>query len=1050
MMKKLLILCLFCFCTLYGMGQNMVSGTVVDEYGTGVIGATVLLKGTTKGVMTGPGGLFSIDVDKFPAELAISFLGYVPQNQTVKGPVKDLRIELETEQQALDETVVIAYGTQKKASVVASLSSATAKDIMKAPVGNVGSALTGRLTGLTTMQNSGQPGAEAPTIRIRGKATLNNADPLVIVDGVERSSGGRIQESANADLMKGYMSGWETINPNDIESVTILKDASATAVYGVKGANGVLIITTKKGLSGKATVTYSGSFGLSVPTRLRHNIGSYAYLYYQNEMGYNDGTGATTSFEDLMKYRYHFNDYLYPSMDYADYILKKYSPKTEHNVSVRGGNDFVKYYASVGYYSEDGLVKKKAGYGFNPNNEYRRLSLRTNLDFQFTKRLSASINIDGRFERRQGNNSPGDNQFFWKLYQAKPWSTAGFDADNRYIITGTDPNPTIITMLFAGGNYTRNQVTANTVFSLKYDLDFITKGLSAQGKYSFDSFSDAGYNRVRQYASYRPIELEDGTIYMQKSGNDGPLTSSAVGSQKRRKEYAEVSLNYARSFGDHNVTALAMYNMEKSRYYESSFADVPHAYLGFVGRATYNYKSRYFLDFSIGINGSENFPKGKRFGTFPAVAVGWAISEEPFMESIRKTVSFLKIRGSYGEVGNDRTNSRFLYLPTTFGGLPGGTVYYVGDQSNPQHTTLRPIQEGKAPNYNVTWETAKKYNLGIDAKFFDDRLSFVFDIFKEMRSDILTDMVNYPSFVFPDFQTNAQANGYHTLYLTNKENYAKVRNQGFEVELGWDGTIGKNFSYFVKGSYAYTINKTLQLSESSKDYPYQYATGHMLDEISGLICEGIYDSYEEINNPNNPYNTYNPNPVPGDLKFKDVNGDMKIDDKDNVYFGNSNMPRSTFTASLGFNYKGLDFSMLFQGGAGFYYMPQQENRVHFFEGGAAFGGVEERWTPTGRSKWYPILHTTNNQQTGNFVNSSFWAYDATYLRLKNIELGYNLPQKWMKSIGIDNIRVFLTAQNVWTWTPTHQMKNFDPESIQHRTIFYPLMQIYNVGVSITF
>lgn len=224
----------------------------------------------------------------------------------------------------------------------------------------------------------------------------------------------------------------------------------------------------------------------------------------------------------------------------------------------------------------------------------------------------------------------------------------------------------------------------------------------------------------------------------------------------------------------------------------------------------------------------------------------------------------------------------------------------------------------------------------------------------------------------------------------------------------------------------------------------------MLDEISGLICEGIYDSYEEINDPNNPYNTYNPNPVPGDLKFKDVNGDMKIDDKDNVYFGNSNMPRSTFTASLGFNYKGLDFSMLFQGGAGFYYMPQQENRVHFFEGTGAFQGVEERWTPTGRSKWYPILHTTNTQQTGNFVNSSFWAYDATYLRLKNIELGYNLPQKWMKSIGIDNIRVFLTAQNVWTWTPTHQMKNFDPESVQNRTIFYPLMQIYNVGVSITF
>ncbi|MCD8174140.1 MAG: TonB-dependent receptor [Alistipes sp.] len=1045
MIKKLLLTCLISAAGFHALGQNRVPGRVIDEGGQPLAGVAVVLEGTGRGVVTGGDGSFTIEIPAFPAELTFSFLGYAPWKVVLEArPTGQLVVEMKEEASEMETVVVVGYGQQRKISIVGAVSTTSSKEIVKAPVGSLGSALTGRLTGLTTIQNSGQPGAESPTLRIRGVSTLTDANPLIIVDGVEQASGGRYVFEEGS--YSGAYSGWESINPNDVESISILKDASSTAVYGVKGANGVIIITTKKGFSGEPVVSYTGSYGVSTPIRLRHNIGSYEFGLYANEGHYNDGRAAYMSYDNMMRYRYGYDDVLYPSMDYTDYMLKKASHKHAHNISIQGGGGIVKYFTSVGYYDENGMIRNIKALGFNPNMTYNRMNLRTNLDFNFTKRLSASLNIDSRMEKRSGASSPSDSHFFYLLYKPFPWSSPGFDEEGRYIKNGSDTMVAMWELMLQGGYYTFNQVTNNTLFMVRYELDFITNGLSTQAKYSFDSFVFIKDKRSKTgFATYQPVEV-DGEIYLKKSGEDGTLARMSPDRDKRRKEYFELALNYDRSFGRHTVTGLALYNVEKSRYYMSSYYDVPHAYLGFVGRATYNYDNRYFGEFNIGINGSENFPKGQRFGTFPAYSAGWAISEESFMEGARRVVNFLKIRGSYGEVGSDYASTRFLYINSVFSNYPGSYFQYYGEPSTGSDYRT-PLQEGKTPNYNVTWETARKSNIGIDARFFSSRLSLTVDVFREIRGNILASMETYPSYLYMDMDSHGPMANLN--YFTDT-NYAKVKNQGIEVELGWDGSIGQEFRYFVKGTYAYSKNKALRLSETDQYYPYLYRTGRPLNEMRGLIAEGYWDSYEEIHNPNNPYNTFNPNPIPGDIKYRDVNGDMKIDEKDMVPLGKSNIPRTTFTASLGFDWKGLEVSALFQGASDVAYHPTYENQIMMMEGWGSFTWIADRWTPQQRNAKYPVLHYTNVESSSNYQRSTYWAYDATYVRLKNLEIAYNLPQRWFSRIRINGIRVFANGQNLWTWTKTPEMKRYDPEMVQTRTVYYPLMKIYNFGASVNF
>ena len=1023
---------------------SQIRGKITDVNGAPLPGVTIAEKGTSNGTITGNDGNYQIGLTTgTSAVLVYSFIGFEKQEIQVTNN-STVNVTLKESTTALDEVVIVGYGEQKKATVTGAITTVTADELIKSPTGSITTAMAGRLPGLITMQRSGQPGAESPTLRIRGVSTLNGADPLVIVDGIERASG---YVPAGESSASGGVSGYEQINPNDIESISILKDASATAVYGVRGANGVIIITTKKGITGKPKIDVSGNYGMSTPIRLRNNVSSYDWGVYANEGNANDGVAPAMNIEKLQNYLSGENPILYPSLNYVDYILNDWAPRQNYNVSMNGGTSSVRYFVSTGYLNEEGLVKD-VGYGFDPNYHYNRLNLRSNIDIDFTNTLTGSVNIDSRIENRGGPNAPYDAAFFWKMSQAQPFLSPGF-VDGKYISTTTMSEAPIMQWILGGGNYRSLQTTVNTVFSLKQKLDFITPGLFTQGKFSYDSWYVEKYTRTKTYATYTPIDL-GGTIYFKRSGSESQLSYNLDAnnqSNKMRKNYLELSVNYARSFGGHTLTALALYNQSKSFFTESQNRDIPRSYLGFVSRVTYSYLNKYLAEFNFGLNGSENFPRGdgKRFGKFPAFSVGWVASDEAFMEPV-SFVDHLKFRASYGMVGNDRIGGqRFLYVSGSFVNVPGAhTVYYGLPTSTSSYLGL---QEGRMANENITWEVAEKINLGIDSKLFKDQLSFNIDVFKENRSNILTFMATIPWMMMPNMQYGGT--GWATGNIAPPANYAKVENKGYEIELGWDSKIGK-VGYFINGSLTHAENKRTRISEATQYYPWLYGQGQSIGQYYGFVAEGYYDSFGEIHDINNPFSTYGKNLIPGDIKYKDINGDMKIDANDVVPIGYSNTPLKTASLNLGFDYAGFDFSVLFQGAMQVSYHPADEAQIQFYGGNNAFDWVENRWTPESRDKaTYPVLHQLayNYSSSHTFRTSSYWLKDASYVRLKNMELGYILPKSFTQKISISNARVYLNGQNLFT---LDKLKYWDPESIQSRLVLHPIMKIYNVGISMTF
>lgn len=1035
--------------------EHTVSGEVVDDAGNPISGATIVVPGTRAGAVSDINGKFSIQVP-LDGTLAVSFLGYKPQ-QVEPGNSAAIRIVLELDATGIDDVVVVAYATQKRASVVGAISSMSGKDIQKAPTGDIATALTGRLPGFSTVQQSGQPGGALPDIRIRGQGGV-----LVIVDGIERQGGSRLGES---DAAVGNLSGWETISPQDIESVSILKDASATAVYGVRGANGVIIITTKQGRSGKAQVQYNGSFSLSQPTNLSQTVNSADYIMYNREGNFNDGviSSGDYTFERYNRHRYNYDPILYPSMNMNDYLLREVAHKHEHNVSVRGGDDVVRYYASVGYYGEDGIVKNITGFPMDPNQHYDKLSLRSNLDFTLTKNLTLGINMDVRFENRAGTSSgygdasATDGRFFQFMYLAKPWITPGFDADGRYIqsFVPEATSPQILESILRSGVYDLKQITANNIINARYDLgNLITKGLSVQAKYSFDFYSFNNAHRLKtgglgEY--FIPMETDGGMAY-KKMGEPSVLGYSQLQSGKFKKDYFEASLNYERTFGEHAVTGLLLFNSEKRAYNVGSPADIPRSYLGYVTRLTYGYADKYLAEFNMGINGSENFPKNKRFGIFPAFSVGWVISEEEFMADAKTYVNFLKIRGSHGIVGSDSGGGRFIYIDGVYNYYPhtndsaGNRNGFYGNFGDQNRIFIKALQEGTVANPNVTWATAAKTNIGLEGNFLKNRLSFIFDYFWEKRKDIITIMQNQPSYLYPSGLADF-GNPYQVM-----ANYNRTSTQGFEVSLGWNQHINE-FSYYARASYSYAVTTLDRVSEPKYEYPWLYSNGTRSGQVRGLIAEGFWSSWSEINNPDNPYNTFGNNPVPGDLKYKDVNGDMKIDSNDMVEIGYANnYPPSSFALDLGAGWKGLNLSLLFQGSTGMKFMPGDTNKILMGSGKGIFEWISDRWTPTNTDATYPVLHSAaaNVESASNFQNSTFWAYDATYVRLKNAVLSYSLPHSVLQGSILSEVTISLMGQNLLTWRKDDRMKMYDPEQVATGRTLYPIMKVYSIGVNLTF
>lgn len=1004
--------------------SKQVTGVVKDASGETVIGASVVEKGTTNGTITDFDGNFKLTVgDK--AVLQISFVGYTTQDVPVTGKTSFV-ITLKEDAEMLEEVVVVGYGAQKKESVVGAISQVSNKELLSSPAANVSQAIAGKISGVITSQTSGAPGSDDTQIYIRGRATFaGDGQPLVLVDGIERS--------------------FSQIAPDDIETISVLKDASATAVYGVRGANGVMLITTKRGKEQKPEVSLTANWQIQSPTRKDTYLNAYQSVSLLEEALANDGLPSQFSASDLEMYRKScdgqlsgLDAMLYPNVDWYDQVLKSSSPAQRYNVSVRGGTKRMRYYASGEFYDQRGLIKNLSNdkYGNSSSPSFRRYAFRANMDLFLTKDLTFSINFGTRFEERRGSNTDERadySQIFYQMNHTPGWLfPVSYEVQNgsetKTLYGGSSQYQNNIVAALAEGGYYRATNTINeTNFILDYKLDWLTEGLSVKGMASFDY--DSYYKRLysNTFATY---ELNDRDNYTSadaynKFNADGELVGSK-NSDTIYKLYMEAQINYSRKFGRHDVTGMLLYNQNDYR----KNSDLAKRYQGLVGRATYGYDDRYLAEVNFGFNGSENFISGKRFGFFPAFSLGWRISNEAFMESTKDWLNNLKLRASYGEVGNDvykvnGVDQRFLYEEKW---NQIGNDYYFGTTGNSG------IFETQYPNYAVTWERAKKYNVGLEFGLWNGLLNGNVDFFYEKRNDILTEYQTRPQWVGV-----AMAAG----------NLGETKNSGYEIELKHNNRIGKDITYNVGITYSHARNEIISKDEPALKTAYRKREGHPINQYFGLLCDGFV-TQADIDGGNLPVSTFG-NVKVGDLKYRDMNNDGFIDDRDETFMGYSDIPENTFALNLGVNYKGWGFSVMFQGVNHVSRYYDAESMYAFVNGGKVKEHHLDRWNPNESESYnlanakYPLLHY-DSYGDHNQRQNSFFLKDGSFVRLKNIELSYTLPTHWSKVAGMSDCRLYVNANNLLTWD--HLDDLCDPES--NGSNRYPIMKTVNFGVNIKF
>lgn len=1007
-----------------------VRGVVKDTSGETIIGASVLEKGTTNGVITDFDGQFVLSVSSQNAVLQISYVGYKTEEVSVKGK-SALVVTLKEDTEVLEEVVVVGYGAQKKESVVGAISQVSSKELLKSPSGNVSQALAGKISGVITSQTSGAPGADDAQIYIRGRASFaGDNQPLILVDGVERE--------------------FSQISPDDIETISVLKDASATAVYGVRGANGVMLITTKRGKEQKPVVSLTANWQVQSPTRENTYLDSYNSVVLLEEALANDGLASQYSADDIEMYRKSslgqlsgLDEMLYPNVNWYDTVLRNFAPAQRYNVNIQGGTKRVRYFASAEYYNQQGLFKNFSTdqYGNSSNSSYNRYAFRGNLDFLVTDDLTVSVNFGTRFEERRTPNSNESmdgsySEVFYELNHTPGWLfpvyyTIGDDDASRQILYGgNSQNQNNIVGRLAEAGFSRATNTINeTNFIINYDLSKITQGLSVKGMASFDY--NAYYNR-KFTANFATYELTDRNNYNSINGytqfnNDTELTYAGNDQTTTYKLYMELQLNYARKFGKHDVTAMALYNQNDYRYQ----ADLAKRYQGLVGRATYGYDDRYLAEVNFGFNGSENFIEGKRFGFFPSFSLGWRISNEKFMEKTSGWLNNLKLRASYGEVGNDvyminGVQQRFLYEPV-WTQLAG--AYRFGSNS-----TVTGIYESQYPNTNVTWERARKYNVGLEFGLWNGLLTGNFDYFYESRTNILTQYLSRPQWVGVNMAAG---------------NLGSTKNQGVELELKHNNRIGNDFYYNVGFTFSHARNEILDMDEPDLKTKYRKQEGHPINQYFGLICDG-YVTQSDLDNPDFPKSTYGDVKV-GDLKYRDMNKDGFIDDRDETFIGFSDIPENIYALTLGAQWKGVGLNVMFQGVDNVSRFYDAEAMFAFVDGGKVKEHHLDRWNPAMSEEYnlqnakYPLLHY-DSYGNHNQRQNSFFLKNGAFLRIKNIELSYSLPQSWIKKAAMKECRIYVNASNLVTWDYLDGLT--DPES--NGSNRYPIMKTVNFGVNIQF
>lgn len=1018
-----LIVGLLCICsTAATFAQTAtVSGVVKDDTGEPVIGAGVLVKGTTLGTITDIDGHFSFRADDLNGVLVVSFVGMETQEIPMKGK-GTFDIVLKSSNTLLEEVQVVAYGAQKKVTLTGSISSVNTDELLKVPTASIGNMLSGVLSGVSSIQSSGQPGGDDPDVFIRGISTLNtmNAKPLYLVDGVERS--------------------FFQIDPNEVENITILKDASSTAVFGVRGANGVIIVTTKRGKEGKAKINASFSYGIQTPTRMPEFVNSYDYATFLNEAYTNDGKDPKFTPEAVEAFRTHSNPIIYPDTDWMELLFKSSASQTQGNVNISGGTERVRYFISMGMLDQKGFFKNHDT-RYDANFNFNRYNYRANLDIDFTKTTLVAINMGGRVEKRNFPRSGDDiNQLFRRIYWATPFSGPGI-VDGKWIKGNSQYLPVGLSdglgNIYGRGYGSKTTNVVNLDLALTQKLDFVTKGLQFKIKVAYNSGYDHTKERATSIESYQPWYRKDVTWMEHPAGSDpnevvyiqdgeAGLISYAESFGKSRDWYAEASFDWKRDFGLHHLSALALYNQSKTYYPDSDYPGIPRGYVGLVGRVTYDYDNKYLIEGNVGYNGSENFAPGNRYGFFPAVSGGWVLTQEEFLKD-NPVVNFLKIRASYGIVGNDRYHpygtgfmDRFLYLPNSYF-IGSGYQFGTGTSWSPG------AYEKSFGNSGLSWEKSAKQNYGIDFSLFNQKLSGSIDYFYEKRTDILAKASTDPII--------------HAMSLPVL-NLGIVSNKGVELNLKWNHKIN-SFRYWTNLNVSYAKNKIVYQDEVPSEYTYTLKTGHPVGQPFGLKVRGFYyEGMEDVADHSYVLKE-------GDVVYEDLNHDGKIDDNDKTAIGYPSYPLLNAGLTLGFEYKGFDFSMLWVGATKTSRVLEETFRKPLgetYDRSLMSHQFTDRWTPE-TAATAKLPRATIDGVKNNYRDSELWVKDASYLRLKNIEIGYNFRLPFMPKIGMEKMRVFMTGYNLLTFD---KLKISDPESMSSGVPQYPVMRVINFGLNVSF
>jgi len=996
--------------------QDMVTvkGTVTDLSGNTLPGANIVLEGGIDGQPVGTttdmDGQFSIEVPP-DGILVVSFVGYQKKRVPVEGQ-KELTIQLRPTQQELEEVVVVGYGTQKKESVVGSISQTEGQELEKAQSNlDLSSSMQGMLSGVTVSQSTGQPGEMASNILIRGKSTWQNNQPLVLVDGIERD--------------------FNDINPSSIQSISVLKDASATAVFGVKGANGVILITTRSGRKGDMNIQYSSKVAFKEPTTVWGYLDHARTMELANQAFANDNAwGNLYSQQQIENYR-SGDPYLYPDVDWFDVVTQNLGMRHQHNLNLSGGNDFVTYFTSFGYAHNGDIYKTEEQKYYDPTFSYDRYNYRSNLDFNITQttrvklKLSGMVGIKSHTSAYQLSDWHHRN-FFSSIYQTPTYIFPPTYEDGEY---GDDPtnenvaNPLI--NLNEAGQQTFKIAKQFADMEFEQKLPFIAEGLKVSGKFSYNSsfpYLKSIWNGTtrRYYYSQNDTIVMPNPDFIEKPANVGNESLyNGYGYNYHRSLYYEASLDYANSIGDHSFTAKALFFRRKG----ISSLNFPRFEEHWVGRVTYDYKNKYLAEFNGAYTGSEKFAPGMRFGFFPSMAVGWVISNEPLVKENVPWLNNLKVRYSYGEVGNDQGAPRWAYRTdfSTAGTVPFGYP--------PQNFTM--YEEGSAANANATWETAVKQNLGIEARMFGG-LSFTLDMFKEQREGILMERRTIPIWFG---QTTPTAN------------IGETKSHGFEAELKYNGMISKDLTYFLSGNINFSESRITYRDDPANRPEYQKDAGKPIGWNTKLIVEDLHDSWDDVYN--STESIWLPESrIPGDINYIDYNADGVINDQDFAAYGDLNYPAYTYGFDLGVEYKNFELSGSFYGvfdvskGMPGYILWafSQPNAL------VAHDHSLNAWSPDNKDTDVPALHM-KDKNTHNSKGNSYSYVNASYLRLKRLSLSYSLESAFLKeSVGVESLQLSIQGQNLLTFSKLDD--RLDPEASQLGA--YPLMRYYNIGLQVNF